>query len=158
PAGPSSRASNLTTSPDGETYLSWIEVSDSGTAALKFAVRTADAWSQPKTITQSDGLIVNEADFPSMVALGKGLLGAHWMLTLPEGGEAWNIQIAVSNDAGQTWSKPVVPHRDGTPTEHGFVSLVPAPKGGIAAVWLDSRNAGKSDEVTLMYAPIATNG
>ena len=35
---------------------------------------------------------------------------------------------------------PVVPHRDDTPTEHGFVSLVAGEEGGVRAFWIDGRN------------------
>jgi hypothetical protein len=34
---------------------------------------------------------------------------------------------------------PTIPHRDGTRTEHGFVSMVPAQDGGVRAFWLDGR-------------------
>src|SRR5262249_21232073 len=56
--------------------------------------------------------------------------------------------------------KPVVPHRDATPTEHGFVSLTPAP-GGLGAIWLDSRKVkgnGATDEVAMMYTSVGTDG
>jgi hypothetical protein len=36
----------------------------------------------------------------------------------------------------------VVPHRDATPTEHGFVSLFPWPGGRVGLVWLDGRKTG----------------
>jgi hypothetical protein len=45
----------------------------------------------------------------------------------------------MSADAGRTWSAPMSPHDDGTPTEHGFVSLLPA-GAAVRAVWLDGRN------------------
>jgi len=38
---------------------------------------------------------------------------------------------------------PVRPHADATPTEHGFVSLVPMTDGGFVAVWLDGRGHSK---------------
>src|SRR5262245_39526793 len=159
PAGTASRASNLSVGPDGETYLSWIEVPDSGAPALKFAVKSQAGWSEPRTVTQGEDLIVNEADFPSVMSFGKGLLAAHWMKSSPEG-EGYEIRIAVSQNNGQTWSNSVVPHRDGTHTEHGFVSIAPGPNGGVSAIWLDSRklSTSKSDEVSVMSAPIAADG
>jgi hypothetical protein len=50
----------------------------------------------------------------------------------------------VSGDGGGTWSDPVSPHDDGTPTEHGFVSLYPQ-SGGFGLVWLDGRNTVGGD-------------
>ncbi|MBK8324867.1 MAG: hypothetical protein IPL06_19865 [Betaproteobacteria bacterium] len=49
--------------------------------------------------------------------------------------------MSQSADGGRTWSTPVTPHRDGTASEHGFVSLV-ADTGGVLAVWLDGRKTG----------------
>jgi hypothetical protein len=46
--------------------------------------------------------------------------------------------LAVSGDQGATWSKPFSPHRDVSPTEHGFVSMVPWQEGA-AVLWLDGR-------------------
>jgi hypothetical protein len=54
-------------------------------------------------------------------------------------GEACDVRISGTADGGQTWSSPVVPHRDHTATEHGFLSLVPAQRGGARAFWLDGR-------------------
>jgi hypothetical protein len=45
-----------------------------------------------------------------------------------------------SDDGGATWSDPVLVNDDGTPTEHGFVSLWPDGDDGIAIAWLDGRN------------------
>jgi hypothetical protein len=85
--------------------------------------------------------------------------------TIP-GGHAYDISIASSMDAGKTWSKPVVPHRDGTRTEHGFVSMLPMNSGRASAFWLDGRNFkdnsqqdhGSANEMTLRYAAIDVKG
>ncbi|MGH7507022.1 MAG: sialidase family protein, partial [Longimicrobiales bacterium] len=65
---------------------------------------------------------------------------AHWLAREGAGSYAYGVRIALSHDRGTTWSDPVTPHRDGTRTEHGFVTLYPAPDGGVSAVWLDGRN------------------
>lgn len=160
PAGANSGQPNLAIGPAGETYLSWIETSDTGTPALKFAVRKEEQWSQAQTIVESNDLIVNYADFPSLLPLANGALAAHWMTEIPDS-EGYKINVAFSRDGGHTWSKPVVPHRDKTPTEHGFVSMIPAADGGIGAIWLDSRKtAGPkgSDDVAMMYTNIGADG
>jgi hypothetical protein len=46
--------------------------------------------------------------------------------------------VARSADRGLTWSEPWTPHEDGTPTEHGFVSVFPQ-EAGVGLVWLDGR-------------------
>src|SRR5258708_7811707 len=58
---------------------------------------------------------------------------------------ASGIGIRQSGDGGRTWSAPLTPHRDGTATEHGFVSLA-AESGDLAAVWLDGRKTAGHDE------------
>jgi len=158
PAGADSAQPNLAIGPAGETYLSWIETTDSGEPALKFAVRKNDQWSQPKTITSGDALYVNYADFPSLLPLSGGVLAAHWATYIGKG-EAYRVDVAFSTDGGATWSKPVVPHRDRTTTEHGFVSMLPTPDGGLGAIWLDSRKV-KNDvgDVAMMYTNIGADG
>jgi BNR repeat-like domain len=157
PAVGESSVPNLAVGANGETYLSWIEVNNAGAKSLKFATRTADGWSQPRTIVEGDTLFLNWADFPSLFPLADGSLAAHWLSTVPDR-EGYNINIATSRDKGATWSPPVTPHRDGTQTEHGFVSLVPA-EGGIAVLWLDSRKLEKgSDDVSLMSTSVSLDG
>lgn len=160
PAGPSSGQPNLTVGPDGTAYLSWIETTDQGLSVLRFARRTGDSWSQVQTITQNNDLLINWADFPSLLVLPGGELAAHWMTTVPDR-EGYVVNVALSRDSGKTWTPPITPHRDSTPTEHGFVSLVPHPGGGVGVVWLDSRKlAGSegSDEVAMMYTNISLDG
>jgi len=91
---------NLARSADGALYLSWIE--EGGEApTIKFASKTADGWSEPRTIVQSDKLLVNWADFPSLYDLGGGVLAAHWP-TLTEG-EGYDVSLALSRDSGASW-------------------------------------------------------
>src|SRR5438067_246258 len=69
---------NLAIGPGGEIYLSWIETGK-GSPALKFATRKGENWSQPQTIVQGEDLLVNYADYPSLLPLAGGSLAAHWM-------------------------------------------------------------------------------
>jgi hypothetical protein len=78
------------------------------------------------------------------------------------------VNIARSKDRGKTWDKPIVPHRDMTQTEHGFVSLMPLADGRVGAVWLDGRNlkdvkdedehSALKESMTLRYAAIDAEG
>ena len=81
---------------------------------------------------------MNWADFPSVVPIDATLWAAHWLKKSAALPYAYDVLISVSQDAGRTWSAPRMPHTDGTPTEHGFVSLFPA-EGGVGALWLDGR-------------------
>ena len=167
PARPGSAEPNLYVSRDGRVYLSWIESVGKNRHALRFAVRTGSKWSEPRTIAEAENLFVNWADFPSLIALPDGNLVAHWLLKGGPDSHAYDINIARSNDGGKTWSKPIVPHRDGTKTEHGFVSMLPLSGGRVATIWLDGRNfkensheshGPSSNDMTLRYTTIDSKG
>lgn len=83
---------------------------------------------------------VNWADFPSLVVLDNGDWVSHWLQKDGAGGDAYGIQVTRSRDRGRNWSAPQSPHTDGTPTEHGFVSLLPAGGDRVRLVWLDGRD------------------
>lgn len=162
PAGSGSGEPNLYVSANGRVYLSWIEPVGEKRRAVRFAVRSDSKWSEPRTIAEGENFFVNWADFPSMVVLPDGALVAHWLAKSSADRFAYDVNVARSTDGGKTWSKPVVPHRDGTKTEHGFVSMLPLNGGRAGAIWLDGRNFkenshdghGSANEMTLRYATI----
>jgi hypothetical protein len=162
PAGPGSGEPNLASAPDGRIYLSWLEPVDDSTHALRFSTLVGSRWSPPRTITQRPDFFVNWADFPSVIALSEQRLAAHWLQKSGTTKYAYEVRIAQSADGGRTWSTPVVPHRDGTPTEHGFVSMF-ALGDSLGAVWLDGRNfarvaKGESADMMLMMTSVAPTG
>jgi hypothetical protein len=137
--------------------------------ALRTSTRDANGWSAARTVAEGENWFVNWADFPSVISLSDGSLAAHWLVKSGTGNYAYNVNVARSNDGGKTWSKPIVPHRDNTQTEHGFVSLIPLPAGRLGAVWLDGRNTKdmkhEEDEdkpapesMTLRYAAFDSDG
>ncbi len=160
PAPQSSGQANLSVGADGKTYLSWIESLDTGSSALKFAVRTPQGWSEPQKVIESFNMMVNWADFPSLFELSDGVLAAHWLAALPDSDEGYNVNLALSQDQGKTWSKPITPHRDAKKGEHGFVSLAPAPGNqGISVIWLDPRKLEDEEgDVALMQTTVAADG
>lgn len=168
PTDGDSREPDLTTTPDGRVILSWVEKLDDKRHALRTAVLDQNGWSNTQTVAEGDNWFINWADFPSVIALKDGTLAAHWLAKSGSATYAYDVNLSTSNDAGKTWIKPIVPHRDNTQTEHGFVSLIPLPDGRLGAVWLDGRNMKNvkdSDEhgpapesMTLRYAAIAADG
>ena len=162
PAAPGSGEPNLATGTDGRVYLSWIEPAGDSMHALRFATLEGDRWSVPRTVVRRSDLFVNWADFPSIVALPGQGLAAHWLQRSGDAKYAYEVRVAQSSDAGQTWSEPLVPHRDGTATEHGFVSLFPF-RDSLGAIWLDGRNfaraaKGESADMMLLMTAIAPAG
>lgn len=140
PAGPDSREPELTATADGRVILSWVEKVGEKRHALRFAARdAAGGWSEARTVAEGDNWFVNWADFPSVIATADGGLAAHWLVKSGPGTYAYDVNIARSKDGGKTWGRPVVPHTDGTQTEHGFVSLLPLADGRIGAAWVDGR-------------------
>jgi hypothetical protein len=138
PAAPGSQGPNLAVGAEDILALSWLEPDADG-HRLQYSVLQDSQWSKPVQVARGDDWFVNWADFPSVVPISGSLWAAHWLVRQPPGGYAYDVFFSVSSDGGVTWSDPVVPHDDGTPTEHGFVTLFPQP-AGIGLVWLDGRN------------------
>lgn len=132
-----SSAPHLATDGEGLVVLSWLEPKGEGTA-LRFSVFEREAWTPSRTVATGSNWFVNWADFPSVTPISPTQWAAHWLVRQPVGGFAYDVEIARSIDAGNTWSESEKPHHDGTPSEHGFVSLVPH-QDEVIAVWLDGR-------------------
>ena len=133
---------NLFVSETGKVYLSYIEYQDDTTDVLMFTTLDNGKWSTPKTIASGSDWFVNWADFPSLVAYKDGgqSLATHWLQASAEGTFDYDVHIAQSLDAGQTWAPSFIPHTDGVAAEHGFVSMLPLSNDRIFATWLDGRN------------------
>ena len=142
PAARGSAEPNLSVAPDGRVYMSWLEPLDSG-HALRYSVLDDTTWSAPRTIRQGKDFFVNWADFPSIEVLADGRLAAHWLQRNGKGTYAYGVRIAVSPDDGLTWAEAVMPHRDSSQTEHGFVAMW-REGSGLGAAWLDGRNFAKA--------------
>ena len=168
PTNGDSREPDLTTTHDGRVILSWVEKLNNKRYALRTSVLDQNGWSDTQTVAQGDNWFINWADFPSVIALKNGSLAAHWLVKSGSATYAYDVNISQSNDGGKSWAKAIVPHRDNTQTEHGFVSLVPLPDGRLGAVWLDGRNmkdmkegddhAPGPESMTLRYAAIDAEG
>jgi hypothetical protein len=140
PFDPGSGEPCLAVSPSGAVWLSAFEPHGKEGAALMVARLDGERWSKPSVIAENLDFFVNWADFPRLLAPADGELIAHMPVRSGEEPYAYDVRLTRSRDGGATWGTPVTPHRDGTATEHGFVSLLPA-TGGVRVVWLDGRNA-----------------
>ena len=136
PAGPGSGEPFLASDGNG-VWMSWIEPAPGGGHRILVAHYDGGEWGPTKTVAEGDDFFVNWADFPSVQRLG-GRLVVHWLQRGGRGTYDYGVRIAWSEDDGTTWSEPWTPHRDGTPTEHGFVSFF-ATEDGPWAAWLDGR-------------------
>jgi hypothetical protein len=143
PSGPGSAEPNLAVAANGRIYMTWLEPAPDSAYALRIAALTGTTWSAARTIRSGRDFFVNWADFPSVEVLADGRLAAHWLQRNGKGTYAYGVRIAQSRDGGATWSAPVIPHRDSSQTEHGFVALW-REGASLGAVWLDGRKFDKT--------------
>jgi len=165
PAAAGSRYPHLAASPEGTPVMSWLEPTADGGFALRYSAWVGSKWTRPGIVSSGRDWFVNWADFPSVVPLGRRAWAAHWLQQKPGDAYAYDVRIAVSADGGVTWSAPLSPHDDGTPTEHGFVSLFGTDES-LQAAWLDGRHTsgehdhegGTAGAMTLRTAGIGNDG
>lgn len=139
--------------------MSWLEPDAVG-HALRVAERRADGWSEPGTVARGDRFFVNWADFPSVTELSDGAWLVHWLQKVDGGTYAYHVRLALSRDRGATWSEPLAAHDDASPTEHGFVSVVPLEEGGAGLLWLDGRGMDPEEggDMTLRFRALGPGG
>jgi hypothetical protein len=141
PAADGALAPWLATTADGALLLSWLEPRSGGSEdgyRLRMARFDGRAWGEPATIAEDRPFLANWADVPSVTDVRSGLLYAQWLERPDPDAGGYDAIVARSTDDGETWAVIGPLHDDDTPTEHGFVSLVPE-AGGVRAFWLDGR-------------------
>jgi hypothetical protein len=144
PVAAGSRYPHLASGPDGTTVLSWVTPAADGAYTLMHSTWTGSDWTRAASVGTGRGWFINWADFASVVPVSGDLWAAHWLEERKGSTYAYDVRMVVSRDRGQSWSAPVSPHDDGTPTEHGFVSMLPE-GGKVTAIWLDGRNTVGGD-------------
>mgnify|MGYP001815136879 FL=1 len=140
PAGAQAAGPRLSGGAGRPLILSWMEPDDTGTS-LWYSTYRDGGWAAPQAVVSGRNMFVNWADLPSVSALGGDHRVAHWLEMAGSLTYSYHVVVAQSFDAGRTWSDPVKPHTDDTPTEHGFVSVY-SHDGKAAAIWLDGRKTG----------------
>ena len=162
PASPGSTAPNLSINSDGDVLLSWIEPAEENQNRLRYSVlqNGTAMWSVPKTVVEGGDWFVNWADFPSLITLPSGQLAAHWLVKSGLGMYAYDVNVTLSDHSRRDWSNPIVPHSDGTETEHGFVAMLPTEDGSVSLTWLDGRKMAISSDgdMSLRHALIRPDG
>ncbi|WP_020403038.1 hypothetical protein [Gracilimonas tropica] len=143
PAGENSMYPRLFTDNTGTVFMSWLEQNDK-LSSLKYASFKNGNWSEPQVIAADSGWFINWADFPSIIAQDGNPMAAHWLNKLAGDTYAYEINMSVFDGS---WGEPFTPHKDGTPTEHGFLSMIPTSDSAYFATWLDGRNTeNRSDD------------
>lgn len=139
-APPGATAANLARGADGAVLASWIERLPEGGHRLVFQRCAATSCEPVREVARGSDWFVNWADFPALAELPDGSLWAHLLRKNGSATYAYDAVLSHSRDGGVNWS-PLAPlHDDGSASEHGFVSLLPAAPMPLLAVWLDGRN------------------
>lgn len=145
PSPPGARFPHLQSDSHG-AMMSWLQADDSLTYSIAYSRFLDGEWSAPEKVDSSISYFVNWADFPSVVSWDGHPIAAHWLQKVDGGTYAYHVNMSMMQADG-TWGDSFSPHTDGTPTEHGFVSLLPLSATQVLAVWLDGRNTeGMSHE------------
>ncbi len=158
PAGEGSGQPWLSSRGD-DLWLSWLEPAGEGWA-FRFAA-IGGGGGPAVTIAEGRDFFVNWADVPSVTPLPGGGFVAHWLERSGGAGVAYGVR-AVRSDDGVAWSDPWTPHDD-SPTEHGFVSVLPD-DDAFGLVWLDGRRfvdgpeGQASHEMTLRHREVSGAG
>ena len=162
PVGVHSSLPYLITGGDEHLYLSWVESYDT-LSILKYSRLDSTGWSTPETIASGSNWFVNWADYPMIAVDRAGNMIAHYLVKSTAATYSYDVTLRIKPKDSTTWSAPIVPHKDQTPTEHGFVSLLPYHNDTFLLAWLDGRNTGGGHEnhagsMTLRSALINLNG
>lgn len=159
---------SLYATPEGATFLSWIEAAGEG-HALRFSELarpgsseevTEDAWGEPKLIAEGSGWFVNWADHPNIALVGEDRLAAHYLVRNPEGDGhyGYGLKIVYSMDRGATWREVFAAGLNNVESYSGFVSFAPEP-GGFSAAYLTPPPGSKDPgEMTLRLARFHEQG
>lgn len=139
PVLPGAREPDLAVTSDGKLFISWLEPTVGDEFAFRISRLTDAGWSAPGTIAKGNDWFVNWADFPTLSAAGGTRLAASWHVINGPGAYAYDLVVSLSTDYGKTWSKPIVPHKDGTPTQHGLASMFAWQGDQLFMTWLDGR-------------------
>jgi len=141
--------------------LSWVETSGDTLATLWYSELVAGTWQAPQPIISGTDWFVNWADYP-MITENNGHLWSHVLKKSTSGTYSYDIKMNVKPKGAKAWNTDLALHTDGTPTEHGFVSIVPY-KDRFFVNWLDGRHteeneAGERGAMTLRAGVVSTKG
>lgn len=118
---------------------------------VRFTRYAEGAWTPPTTIVQDEKLIGNWADFPRSAEGGDGAIYVNAMFQSGRAAYAYEVRLWRSVDEGVTFQALGLLHHDGTPTEHGFVSMAPT-ADGVRVFWLDGRGNATEGGTTSVYS------
>lgn len=144
-----------------KTLLSWVEKVGDSLTIFKYAELVNGSWQSPQEILRGSDWFVNWADYP-MIAENNGSLWSHVLKKSTLGTYSYDVKMNMLTKGQDEWKTNMDLHTDGTPTEHGFVTVIPY-KDDFFVNWLDGRNTeenetGERGAMTLRAAEVRANG
>lgn len=167
PAETGSRFPYLYQDNQGVIYMSWLMGIEEDMYALQYSTYNDGNWTRPQAVKVGANFFVNWADFPSVIGYNGKPSAAHWLRKVDGGPYAYHVQTGFPEEDSNRWADAITPHRDNTPTEHGFVSMRPIDEDRVLAIWLDGRDTedraddeyeDMSKSMTLRSAEISRDG
>ena len=122
---------------DDKLFLSWVEKKDTLTT-LNLSVFENGSWKASEEIISGSDWFVNWADFPSIAEVNGNILTS-FLQKSASGTYTYDVKLNLYNAKTNTWKKNFILHKDGTQSEHGFVSIRPYAADSFLIVWLDGR-------------------
>ncbi len=156
PSGPGSLQPNWSVAPDGSAVFSWIEPSQGGAFALRYAVRHGATWSPAVTVAAHRHFFHHPAEMPEVLALPGGHWMAHWVESPGGDSDAEYVYVSSSTD-GKTWTMPLQAHHDHSAVQHGLASMIANPDGGASIFWLEALK-GEDNPVSLKRTIVDATG
>lgn len=143
------------------TLLSWITTENDSVYTTQYAQLKDGEWQEAQSIISGTDWFVNWADYP-MIAENNGHLWSHVLKKSSQGTYSYDIKMNIKPRDAKKWTTGLDVHTDATPTEHGFVSVVPY-KDAFFVNWLDGRNTlenevGERGAMTLRAAKVSVTG
>ncbi len=124
---------------ENRLLMSWTEKHNDSLSSIYYSDLQDTLWSPPKKISEGFNRFVNWADFPAIVE-NKGNLLSYALEKSADGTYTYDIKMKLKKSGSERWSDSFILHNDGTKSEHGFVSMIPADNDAFFLSWLDGRN------------------
>lgn len=141
-------------------FMSWINKRDS-LATLNYSYYVNGKWGSTQKISSGSDWFVNWADFPAIAVNNGTILSSHLQKSA-DGTYTYDVKLNLFDAQRKRWKNNFLLHKDGTKSEHGFVTLLPYVYNTFVAVWLDGRETvGKGHgggNMTLRAAIVDSKG
>jgi hypothetical protein len=163
PAPLGSLTPRVSARPGGNALLSWLEPNENGTASFRFSHWEQHNWSQPVTIAEGRLFSRDRASAPGVTALSTQNLIAYWSqkpVPIESAGNAIELYMAASTDAGAHWGSPILVNRSSAQTgeDNAYASAAALDESRATLIWLDGRNWDKQKRVQLMSRTVRPDG